>query len=115
MLQGTGERRLKGMRPEGFFQADTGVEVTGSTSQSVDGETGKKHQGDMRVKSPKGFRHVEAIVFTFEQPIGQEHVRCKGPPDRHGILGIGGYAYFVSTTRQDLVHDSERPYFILDE
>jgi hypothetical protein len=106
MLQGTGERRLKGMRPEGFFQADTGVEMTGSTSQSVDGETGKKHQGDMRVKSPEGFCDVEAIVFPFEEPIGQKHVWCKGSPDCHGILGIGGYVYFVSTTRQEFVHHS---------
>jgi hypothetical protein len=98
MLQGTGERRLKGMHPEGLFQEDTGDEMTGSMLQSVDGKTGKKHQGDMRVKSPEGFRDVEAIVFTFEEPIGQEHVWCTGSPDCHGILGIGGCVYFVSMT-----------------
>jgi hypothetical protein len=43
MPQGTGERRLKGLHTEGLFQADTGFEMTGSLSQSVDGETGKKH------------------------------------------------------------------------
>jgi hypothetical protein len=78
--------------------------MAGSLSQSVDGKTRKEHEGEMRVKSPKRFCDVEAIAVPFEDPIAQEHVRGKGLPDCHGILGIGGNAYFVSTTRQDFVH-----------
>ena len=98
MLQGTRECRLKGVHPEGLLQKDTGAEVTGSLLQGVDGEPRKEHEGEMRIERPEGCRDVEAIVFIFEEPIGQEHVRCEGLSDRHGILGIGGYAHLVPVT-----------------
>jgi hypothetical protein len=94
------------MHTKGLSQADTGGEMICSMSQGIDGETRKEHQGKMWVKSPEGFRDVEPIVFAFEEPISQEYVRGESLADRHGILGISGYAYVIAAPRQNFVHHS---------